>query len=83
MLLRHRHTILQPKVLQPKVHLFVEKSIVDIVRAVSFASSVEVDGDGNVGVYLTEEKTLLAIAFLAAQVGAEVYRNGERVEVEL
>lgn len=65
-----------------KVHIYVEDPPMNVERAVTFANDVEVDGT-NTNVYLDKTRALLALALLADVLNAEVYYEGERVQVEL
>lgn len=65
-----------------KVHLYVETSPLNFQRAVTFKTDVEVDGN-DVNIHMSFEKSLLALAMLADVIDAEVYHDGEKVELEL
>lgn len=65
-----------------KVYIYVEDPPMNVQHAITFANDVEVDGT-NTNVYLDKTRALLALVYLADMIGAEVFYEGERVEVEL
>jgi hypothetical protein len=64
------------------VNIYVETTPMNHDLAVRFKKDVEVDGN-TANVYLNPERAILALAFLAATLEAEVYKDGELVEAEL
>ena len=64
------------------VNLYVETTPMNHDLAVRFSKDVEVNGNVT-DVYLNPERALLALAFLAATLDAEVYKDGELVQAEL
>lgn len=64
------------------INVYVETTPLNHELAVRFSKDVEVEGNV-ANVYLNGERALLALAFLATRLDAEVYKDGELVQAEL